>query len=65
MFGFFQDNVYVDKFAVNDRATAELKTAVIPPTFHNCEKQGIQPGCKFRFDALEEQCSKNRKGITN
>jgi hypothetical protein len=57
-----QDNIYVDKYEVRSNVTEELKTAVIPPTFHKCDKQGFQPGCKFKFDSLEEQCSDGREG---
>ena len=57
-----QDNIYVDKYEILSNTTEELKTAVIPPTFHKCDKQGFQPGCKFKFDSLEEQCSDRREG---
>ena len=66
----FQDNIYVDvevdknKMLSNVSTSEELKTAVIPPTFHKCDKQGAQPGCKFRFDSPQKQCSEKRDGMT-
>ena len=62
----FQDNIYADKQDTTEEfETAELKTAAIPPTFHKCDKQGAQPGCKYKFDSPQEQCSGSRQGIAN
>lgn len=58
----FQDSIYVNTSDDKSNTTEDLVTAVIPPAFHKCERQGIQPGCKFKFDSPEEQCSERRKG---
>lgn len=37
-------------------------TAIIPPPFQNCTREGTLPGCLFKFDHPEEQCTQRRTG---
>ena len=40
----------------------ELVTAIMPTPFQNCTREGTLPGCLFKFDHPEEQCSQGRTG---
>lgn len=53
----FQSDLYVES------RNGKLVSAVIPPTFQSCTREGIRPGCLFKFDLPYEQCSQNRTGI--
>ena len=53
----FQSDLYVES------RNGKLTSAVIPPTFQNCTREGIRPGCLFKFDLPYKQCSQNRTGI--
>ena len=40
-------------------------SAVIPPTFQDCSRDGSRPGCLIKFDSPSEQCANGRKGLPN
>lgn len=40
----------------------KLITARVQPGYVDCEPQGRLPGCLFRFDDVDAQCSNGRKG---
>lgn len=37
-------------------------TAIVPAPFQNCTREGSLPGCLFKFDHPEEQCTQRRTG---
>lgn len=37
-------------------------TAIMPTPFQNCTREGTLPGCLFKFDHPEEQCTQGRTG---
>ena len=37
-------------------------TAIMPTPFQNCTREGTLPGCLFKYDHPEEQCSEGRTG---
>ena len=55
-FGTIQSELYVES------KNGALISAEIPPTFQNCSRDGIRPGCLVKYDFPSEQCADRRKG---
>ena len=40
-----------------------LVTERVQPGFVSCRPQGRLPGCRFEFDAVDDQCRDERRGM--
>ena len=39
-----------------------LRTAIIPPFYQMCNREGGLAGCLVKYDTPQQQCSENKRG---